>query len=92
MLRALLNELDRATGPLTRADLARTLGVDALTLDAMLGHLVRIGRLDDPDRGPGEAGDASTACGHGGCDRQACVACPLPVRLPTRLARTDRKR
>jgi len=75
MLRQLLQLIEAAEGPVSLTDLSRQLDVAPATLDGMLQHWVRKGRLVVSDR-------SVKACA-GGCGScSGAVDCPFIVRLP----------
>lgn len=82
MLRELLQLVESADGPLSLADLSRQLNVDASTLDGMLQHWVRKGRLVVDGRSGAACGEGcvSAGCGCGSCS--GLSACPFIARLP----------
>lgn len=55
--------------------LSRELGVDPATLDNMIQHWVRKGRLRVVEGGTGAGANACSKCGIKG-------ACPFPVKIP----------
>lgn len=70
-LAALLNEIERSSGPVMGIDLARRLGVEPAELAAMLGALRASGRLG-PEMAPGPA--AAECASSGACS----MSCPGP--------------
>lgn len=73
-LAAVLAEIDRAEGPITRTELAKRLGVSPGEVGAMLAALRAAGRLGpEPEAASGDECPSA-----GGCT----VACPGPERCP----------
>lgn len=82
MLRELLQLVESAEGPLSLAELGRHLNVDSATLDGMLQHWVRKGRLVVDGRAGATCARTcvSASCGCGSCS--GLNACPFIARLP----------
>lgn len=71
VLKQVLHYFDHRTGPASLSQMARDLDLDPATLDGMLTHWVRKGKL----RETGANQAACTTCGHGD-------GCPFVVQLP----------
>lgn len=82
MLRAVLQAVETASGPITLAELSRQLGIDPDVLDGMLQHWARKGRLVLEGRSAGvcSADCAALTCACGGGFSGSC--CPMIARLP----------
>lgn len=80
MLYQVIEEIERANGPVLLTDLSRKLEIDPGTLAGMIQFWVRKGRLRDDDAALEEGVTcASGACG-GGCG--GASNCAFVVKLP----------
>lgn len=82
MLREVLQLIEAADGPVSLAELSRQLGVAPATLDGMLQHWVRKGRLVVSGRSVESCSGGCAPAGHrcGSCS--GAGACPFIAQLP----------
>lgn len=79
MLRQILAEFEKTDSSLSLNELGEKLGIESSALEAMVAHLVRMGKLRD-DEGP-EAPARGATCGTG-CAACPVQGCPFAMRLP----------